>query len=85
MKLAQEEIQKSPKCHKKYYDKKAKPRFLEVGGLELILLLADSNKLLMQWRGPYTVESCVGANDYRIRMGSKSKTYHVNMLEKFIC
>ena len=38
----------------------------------------------MQLRGPYIVESCVGANDYRIKMGSKTKTYHVNMLKKYI-
>ena len=33
---------------------------------------------------PYTVESRVGANDYRVKMGSKTKTYHVNMLKKYI-
>ena len=38
----------------------------------------------MQWRGPYTVESRVGANDYRVKMGSNTKTYHVNMLKKYI-
>ena len=38
----------------------------------------------MQWRGPYTVESRVGANDYRVKMGSKTKTYHINMLKKYI-
>ena len=38
----------------------------------------------MQWGGPYTVESHVGANDYRVKMGSKTKTYHVNMLKKYI-
>ena len=38
----------------------------------------------MQWRGPYVVESCVGANDYRVKMGSKTKTCHVNMLKKYI-
>ena len=38
----------------------------------------------MQWRGPYTVESRVGANDYRVKIGSKTKTYHVNMLKKYI-
>ena len=50
----------------------------------LILLMTHSNKLLMQWRGPYTVESRVGANYYRVKMGSKTKTYHVNMLKKYI-
>ena len=40
--------------------------------------------LLMQYRGPYTVESPVAANDYKIKMGSKTKMYHVNMLKKYI-
>ena len=30
LKLAEEELQKSQKCYKKYYDRKAKPRCLEV-------------------------------------------------------
>ena len=38
----------------------------------------------MQWEGPYTVKSCVGANDYRKKMGSKTKTYLVNTLKKYI-
>ena len=38
----------------------------------------------MQWRGPYTVESRVGANDQTVKMGSKTKTYHINMLKKYI-
>ena len=32
LKLAQEELQKSQKRYKKFYDRKAKPRCLEVGG-----------------------------------------------------
>ena len=83
-KLAQEELQKSQKCYKKYYDRKAKPRCLEVGEQVLILLPTDSNKLLMQWRGPYTLKCLVGANDYRKKMVSKTKTYHVNMLKEYI-
>ena len=42
LKLAQEELQKSQKRFKKYFDRK--PRHLEV----LILLPTDSNKFLMQ-------------------------------------
>ena len=84
LKLAQEELEKSQKRYKRHYDRKAKPRRLEVGDRVLILLPTDSNKLLMQWRGPYTVESRVGANDYRVKMWSKTKTYHVNMLKKYI-
>ena len=84
LKLAQEELEKSQKRYKRHYDRKAKPRRLEVGDRVLILLPTDSNKLLMQWRGPYTVESRVGANDCRVKIGSKTKTYHVNMLKKYI-
>ena len=84
LKLAQKELQKSQTRYKKHYDKEAKPRHLEVGNQVLILLPTERNKLLMQWRGPYIVESRVGANDYRIKMGSKTKTYHLNMLKKYI-
>ena len=80
LKLAWEELQKSQKRCKKHYNKKAKPRHLEVGDEVLILLPTESNKLLMQWRGPYIGESRVGASDYRVKMGSKTKMYHVNML-----
>ena len=38
----------------------------------------------MQWRGSYTGESRVGANFYRIKMGSKTRTYLLNMLKKYI-
>ena len=68
MKLPQKEPEKSQKRYKKYYDRKAKSRCLEVGEQVLILLPTDSNTLLMQWRGPCTVESRVVANDYRIKM-----------------
>ena len=35
----------------------------------------------MQWRGP---QCRVGASDYRVKIGSKTKMYHVNMLKKYI-
>ena len=38
----------------------------------------------MQWRGPYTVESHVEANDYRMKMGSKTKMNNVNKFKKYI-
>ena len=30
------------------------------------------------------MESRVGANEYKVKMGSKTKTYHMNMLMKYI-
>ena len=83
--LDQEELQKSQQRYKKHYDKKAKP--LEVGEQVLILLLTNSYKLLTSyywWRGPYIMESRVRANNYRIKIRSMTKKYHMNMLEKYI-
>ena len=37
-----------------------------------------------EWREPYIVESHVEANDYRVKIGSETKMYHVNMLKKYI-
>ena len=62
LKLVQEELQKSQKRYKKQYAKKAKSRRLEIGDQVLILLPTNSNKLLIQWRGPYTMESRVGVD-----------------------
>ena len=81
----QEELQKFQKCYKKYYDRKAKPRCLEVGDQVLILHPTDSNKLLMQWRGPYTVESRVGANNYRNKDGIQEKGVPCEYVEEVYC
>ena len=50
----------------------------------LILLLTDSNKIVMHWREPYIMVCCVGANNSRVKMRSKTKTYHVNLLKNYI-
>ncbi|GFR92549.1 Pol polyprotein [Elysia marginata] len=38
----------------------------------------------MQWKGPFKVVATVGVNDYRINMGGKVKTFHANLLKKYI-
>ena len=53
--LAQIELQKSQTKQKKYYDQKTKVRTFEKGDKVLVLLPADSNKLLLQWQGPFEV------------------------------
>ena len=45
---------------------------------------ASNSQLLMQSRGPYIVKNRVGANDYSLKMVSKTKMYHVNMLKMYI-
>ena len=49
----------------------------------LLLRSTDSNKLIMQWKGPYQAETKRGVNDYQINVIGKSKTYHINLLKKY--
>ena len=53
--LARENLMKARKKQMSYYNKGAKERKLKVGDKVLILLPTDSNKLLMHWKGPYTI------------------------------
>ena len=42
------------------------------------------NKLLMSWKGPYEIVEKLSVLDYRIKMGKKVKTFHINMLRQYI-
>ena len=82
--LAHQNLQKAAGRYKKYYDQRKKPRTLAVGDKVLILLPTDHNKLLLQWKGPFPVVSKFNDNDYRIKVKGKVKSYHINMLKKYI-
>ena len=85
MKIAQEELLKSRKKNKALYNRRAKRREFQEGEKVLLLLPTDANKLLMQWKGPYEIMSrCGKGNDYRIKINKKVKTFHANMLKKYI-
>ena len=83
-KLAQEELTKAQGKQKQYYDRRAKVRKFNPGDKVLVLLPTDTNKLLLQWKGPFEVESTVGINDYKVKMQNKTKTLHANLLKRFI-
>ena len=38
----------------------------------------------MQWKGPFHIDSVVSVNDYRVRIKGKCKTYHSNLLKKYV-
>ena len=84
VKLTREELKKSQARYRRYYNRKAKSRSFKVGSKVLLLLPTDKNELLLQWKGPFVVESIVGVNDYGIRVGDKVKTFHANMLKEYI-
>ena len=75
---------KMSRKYKRYYDQKAGNRKLKVSDKALILLPTKTNKLLMGWKGPYEVVEKLSPLDYRIKVGRKVKTFHINMLKQYI-
>jgi len=80
--LAQTELQKSQIRQKKYYDRRTKVRTFEKGNEVLVLLPTDSNKLLIQWKGPFEISERVRGDDYRIQLVGRTKMFHANRLPR---
>ena len=38
----------------------------------------------MQWKDPYVLQEVVGPNDYKVKVGRGLKTYHDNLLKKYL-
>lgn len=81
--LAKRELQKSQRKYKMYYDRKAKCRKFKIGDEVLLLLPTDSNKLLMHWKGPFTIVDKVGTMDYKVDLGRRIQTFHANLLKRY--
>ena len=66
-----------------HYDKKSKSRKLTVGDKVLLLLPTDTNKLLLQWKGRFSVVEVVSPTDYRIDLNGRTKVFHINLLKQY--
>ena len=83
-KLAHENLKKVQIKQKAYYDRRARSRKFDVEDKVLLLLPTDSNKLLLQWKGPYKVVEVVNRMDYKIDVNGVVSTYHANMLKQYV-
>ena len=81
--LAQENLQRAADKYKRHFDKHAKPRKFDPGDKVLLLLPTESNKLKMQWKGPFQVLKRFGEADYVIQFPHRAKTFHANMLKRY--
>lgn len=61
--MAKETLEKATQRYRVNYNKRAKKRDMNVGEKVLVLLPTSSNKLLLQWRGPYEILEKVGNVD----------------------
>ena len=82
--IAHEELRKAQERYKKHYNQTARNRTFQPDDHVLLLLPTEGNKLLMQWKGPFKVVERIGRNDYRIEVKGKIRTFHVNMLKKYL-
>ena len=81
--MARTQLLKSQKRYKKCYDRKARSRKYRVGDQVLILLPTSNNKLLLQWKGPFSITECVTPNDYALDVNGKRRVFHANMLKQY--
>lgn len=78
----QEDLQRSQEGQKRKYNAHVKPSSFEVGQRVLFLLPSSSNKLFVQWQGPYEVIEWVGDANYRIWVpDQENRLYHINLLK----
>ena len=82
--LARDNLKKVQFKQKTYYDKRARTRKFDVGDKVLLLLPTESNKLLLQRKGPYEVVEIVNRMDYKVDVDGVVGTYHANMLKQYV-
>ena len=83
-KLAQDNVRKLDIKQNAFYDKRARSRKFGVGDKVLLLLPSESNKVLLQWNGPYEVLEVVNAMNYKINVKGVVNTYPANMLKLYV-
>ena len=84
LEAAHDELRKATSRSERHYNARSRQRKFDPGDKVLILLPTDHNKLLLQWKGPFKVVHKLGDNDYRLDVGGKHKTFHANLLKRYI-
>ena len=82
-KIARESLHQAQRHYKHHYNEKSKRREFKVGDKVPVLLPTDTNKLLLQWKGPYEVREVVNKLDYKVQVNGKAKVYHANLLRHY--
>ena len=83
-KLAQDNVRKFDIKQNAFYDKRARSRKFDVGDKVLLLLPSESNKVFLQWNGPYEVLEVVNTMNYKINVKGVVNTYPANMLKLYV-
>jgi hypothetical protein len=84
--LVKDNVEKSQRAQKVWYDRNARERTLSPEDQVLILLPTSTSKTWSKWQGPYQVIRKVGPVTYEVHTHDKKKTkgiFHINMLKKW--
>ena len=65
------------------FDKRARRRALTPGDRALLLLPTDTRKLMLRWKGPYTVVHRVTPDHYVLDVDGCNRQYHINQLKLY--
>ena len=84
LKLAKKQLESSQARQKEHFGKKTKARRFSPDDKVLVLLPNETNKLMIQWKGPYDIINVVGPFDYKAEINGKEKTMHVDLLKKYL-
>lgn len=79
--IAEKNAKLSAGVYKTYFDKRTSSRKFRPGNEVLLMLPTDSNKLLMQWKGPYSVMERKSQVDYVVCVKGRNKLFHANMMK----
>ena len=82
--LALESVKDVQLKNKRLFDRHARRRVLCPGDQVLLLLPTDTRKLLLKWKGPYTITQCHDTDHYAIRVGDQDRRYHINQLKLYL-
>ncbi|BFZ03151.1 hypothetical protein BsWGS_06190 [Bradybaena similaris] len=69
--------------HRNYKNVNKKTVTFHKDDLVMLLLPKKTDKLLIEWQGPYKVLSKISDVDYKISVNGKEKVFHVNMMGKY--
>ena len=83
-KLAQDNVRKLDIKQNAFYDKRARSRKFDDEDKVLLLPPSKSNKVLLQWKGPYEVLEVVNVMNYKSNVRGFGNTYPTNMLKLYV-
>lgn len=52
-------------------------------GDKVLLLLPSNNKLILTWKGPFTIIDKRSDIDFVVDLGTREGTFHINLLKKY--